>query len=125
MPWFMSYVRAVKSAIMQIWNSESDEGRARSLASAILALQPSPEDWVGRWNGTPPPNWIMAVRRALVGGFALPVEIVDRTKIESYQRWFEDILMSELRSLSPEAYQEVVTYLRTFVLMPWDEDDED
>jgi hypothetical protein len=67
----------------------------------------------------------MAVRRALVGGFALPVEIEDRTKIESYQVWFEDALMSELRSLSPETYQEVVTYLRTFILMPWDDDDED
>jgi hypothetical protein len=124
MLWFMSYVRAVKTAIMQIWTNESDEDRARSIASAIFSLRPSPEDWFGRWNGNPPPNWIMAVRRALVGGFALPVEIKDRTKIESYQRWFEDSLMSELRSLSPETYQEVVTYLRTFVLMPWDNDDE-
>jgi hypothetical protein len=125
MPWFMSYVRAIKDAIMQIWINESDEDRARSLASAIFALQPSPEDWFGRWDGKPPPNWIIAVRRALVGGFALPIEIADRTKIDSYQRWFEDVLMSELRSLSPDTYQGVITYLRTFLLMPRDNDDQD
>jgi tetratricopeptide (TPR) repeat protein len=125
MRWFMSYVHAVKSAVLQIWNTEPDEDRARSLASAVFALRPSPDDWVGRWNGNPPPNWIMAVSRALVGGFALPIEIADRAKIERYQRWFEEMLMSDLRSVSPETYQQVITYLRSFILMPWDDDDED
>jgi hypothetical protein len=125
MRWFISYVQAVKSAVLQIWNNESDEARARSLASSIFAVRPSPEDWVGRWNGTPPPNWIMAVRRALVGGFALPIEISDPTKVEAYQKWFEDALMFELRSLSPETYQQIIAYLRSFMLMPWDDDAED
>ncbi|WP_334396230.1 HTH domain-containing protein [Bradyrhizobium sp. AZCC 2289] len=125
MRWFMSYVQAVKGAIMQIWNDEPDEERARAMASAIFDIRPMPDDWCGRWNGNPPPNWIAAVRRALVAGFALPVEISDRAKLRAYQKWIDDIMMSELRSLSPETYQQVVEYLRNFALMSWDEDDED
>jgi hypothetical protein len=34
-------------------------------------------------------------------------------------------MMSEVRFLSPETYQQVVEYLRNFALTPWDEDEED
>jgi pimeloyl-ACP methyl ester carboxylesterase len=125
MRWFMSYVQAAKGAIMQIWNDEPDEERARAIASAIFDIRPVPEDWFGRWNGNPPPNWIVAVRRALIGGFALPVEISDRDKLRAYQAWIDDVMISEVRFLSPETYQQVVEYLRHFALMPWDEDAED
>ena len=123
MRWFISYVQAVKGAIMEIWNDEPDEERARTLASAIFEIRPMPDDWCGRWNGDPPPNWIAAVRRALIGGFALPIEISDRAKGHAYQKWIEDIMMSQVRFLSPETYQQVVEYLRNLALMPWDEDD--
>jgi hypothetical protein len=125
MCWFMSYVHAAKGAIMQIWNEEPDEERARALASVIFDIRPVPEDWFGRWNGNPPPNWIAAVRRALIGGFALPVEISGGAKLRAYQKWIDDIMMSEVRFLSPETYQQVVEYLRNFALTPWDEDEED
>jgi hypothetical protein len=125
MRWFMSYVHAVKGAIMQIWNEEPDEERARAIASVIFDIRPVPEDWFGCWNDNPPPNWIAAVRRALIGGFALPVEISDGAKLGAYQKWIDDIMMSEVRFLSPETYQQVVEYLRNFALMPWDEDEED
>jgi hypothetical protein len=121
----MSYVHAAKGAIMQIWNEEPDEERARALASAIFDIRPVPEDWFSRWNGNPPPNWIAAARRALIGGFALPVEISDGAKLRAYQKWIDDIMMSEVRFLSPETYQQVVEYLRNFALTPWDEDEED
>lgn len=124
MRWLMSYVHAVKGAVMQIWNDEAEE-RAFILASAIFDLRIAPEDWIGRWNGNPPPNWIGAVRRALIGGFSLPVEISDEPKLRAYHKWFNDIMLSDLRSLSPGLYQEVVEYLRRFALMPWDEDEKD
>ena len=124
MPWFLSYVHAVKTAIARIWNTESED-RARILASQVLDLEPAPENWVARWNGQPPPNWIAAVRRALVGGLALPVEITDRSKVKAYQAWLEDALMADIRKLSPDAYQQVVNYLREFILTPWRDDGTD
>ena len=125
MQWFISYVQAVKSAVMQIWTEEPDEQRARAVASAIFAIRPLPEDWFGRWNGSQPPNWIPAVRCALLAEFALPIEIADRAKARAYHEWLNDAVMSELRSLSPETYQDVVAYLRNFARMSWDENDGD
>ena len=84
------------------------------LASQVLDLDPAPENWVARWNGQPPPNWIAAVRRALIGGLALPVEIADQSKVRAYQAWLEDALMADLRKLSPDIYQQVINYLREF-----------
>jgi hypothetical protein len=124
MRWFMSYVQAVKGAIMQIWSDEPDEERARAIASTVFDVRIVPEDWIARWNGTPPLNWIAAVRHALIGGFALPVEISEGAKLPAYQKWFDDLMMSKVRSLSPELYQQVVRYLQTFALMPWDENEE-
>jgi len=125
MRWFMSYVQAVKAAIMRIWNTEAGEERARILSSQIFDLGPLPENWVGRWNGQTPPNWTMAVRRSLIGSFALPVEIMDRAKVKTYQTWFEETLMSEVRTLSPEIYQQVIDYLRQFMLTSWDDNASD
>ena len=125
MRWFMTYLQEVKAAVMHVWNAESDEERARQLASEIFDLRVIPEDWVGRWIGQPPPNWMMAVRRAIIGGFALPVDIADRDKTIRYQNWFEETLMDEVRTLAPDTYQEVIGYLRHFILSPWDDDGED
>jgi len=125
MPWFISLAFAIKGAIIQIWNEESEPERARSIADAIMSVRPLPEDWVGRWAGGPPPAWIPAVRRALSGGLALPIEITDKAKIETYQTWLEAALMSEMRSLAPETYQHVVGYLRDFIQTPWEENDKD
>jgi hypothetical protein len=72
-----------------------------------------------------PPNWVSAVRRALIGGLALPVEITDQSKVKAYQAWLEDALMADLRRLHPDMYQQVVNYLRDFILSPWNDDAED
>ena len=54
-----------------------------------------PDDWCGRWNGDPATdNRIAAVRRALIGGFALPIEISDSAKGHAYQKWIEEITTS-------------------------------
>ncbi|MFH0298429.1 hypothetical protein AAFX91_14535, partial [Bradyrhizobium sp. 31Argb] len=125
MRWFMSYVQSTRSAIMRIWTTETNEQRAAILSSQVFDLRPLPENWIARWGDEAPPNWIKAVRRALIGGLAMPVEIDDRGKIEPYQKWFEDVFMSDLRETFPDTYDEVIAYLRDFILMPWDDDDED
>jgi hypothetical protein len=125
MRWFMSYVHAVKSAVMEVWIEEPEEQRAQAIASAIFDIRPLPEDWFRRWNGSEPPNWITAVRRALLAGFALPIEIADRAKARAYHEWLNTAAMSDLRALSPEMYQQVVEYLRNFVQTPWDKNDGD
>jgi hypothetical protein len=125
MRWFMSYVQAIRIAVMQAWVDEPDERRARILASTIFEMRMLPEDWVGHWGGHPPPNWIDAVRCAFIGGFTVPVEIADVDKVDAYQKWLNDVLIFGVRSLSPELYKKVVEYVRKFVLMPWGEGDED
>lgn len=125
MRWFMSYVQATRISIARIWNEEPDEQRARILATAIFNMRIVPEDWLGRWGDHPPPNWVDAVRSALLGGFAVPVEIGDDEKIAAYQKWLDDVVMADIRSLSPELYQRVVIYLRSFALTPWSKDEED
>jgi pimeloyl-ACP methyl ester carboxylesterase len=123
MPWFMGFARGTKEAIMTIWQEE-DEERAAVLSEAVERVRPRPEDWIDRWDGNPPPGWILAVRRALLGAMALPIEITDQSKGDAYQRWFEEAYMSETRRIAPESYQRVVDYLRQFIEMPWDDEDE-
>jgi hypothetical protein len=125
MPWFIGLAYAIKSAITQIWNEESDPERAQTIADAIMSIRPLPEDWVERWAGSPPPEWITAVRRTLTAGLAMPLEITDKAKIESYQTWLEAALMSEMRSLAPETYQHFVGYLKDFIQTPWEANDKD
>lgn len=125
MRWFMTYVQSIRNAIAQIWNDEPDEQRARLIASSIFEMQIVPEDWLPCWRGAPPPGWVDAVRRALTGGFAMPIEMIDVKKIEPYHQWLDDVLLRELRLVSPELYQQVVAYVREFTLMPWGEGDDD
>lgn len=125
MRWFMSYVHAIRIAVMHTWTSEPDEQRARSLASAIFDMRILPEDWLDRWGEHAPPNWVDAVRCTLIGGFAMPVEITDEEKALAYQKWLDDVLLDEVRSSSPELYKRVVEYIRKFAIMPWDERGED
>ncbi|WIG52198.1 MAG: hypothetical protein OJF48_003116 [Afipia sp.] len=124
MRWFMSYVQAIRAAVTRIWNSEPDNERCRMLASAIYNLSPPPEDWLGRWGDAPPPNWVIAVRSAIISGFAFPAELEKHERIAPYQKWFEENVMSELRTLSPETYQRVIAYLRDFLRAPWEDGDE-
>jgi hypothetical protein len=124
MRWFISFVHATKNAIARIWNEE-DSQRAEKLSDTLLRFHPLPDDWVGRWNGNPPPGWVRAVRRALIGGLALPIGINDQAKIDSYQKWLEEARSAELRQLAPETYREVVAYLSEFIQTPWGDDDDE
>lgn len=122
MRWFMSYSQAPRAALGPIWNEEPDATRARSLSEAVLSLKPDPEDWVDLWGEALPPGWVFGVRRAFIAGFALPTEISDQTKIEPFQAWLEESVLSKLRADAPETYQGIVEYLRMFIKMPWKPD---
>ena len=115
-PWFVTVNQAGKSAIMQIWNGEPSAERAATLADAIVEVSPRPEDWVGRWEGAPPPGWIEAVKRVNLSSFTLPAEL-DESRLDSYNDWIERSLLSPLRELSPERYQALIEHLRSFILI--------
>jgi hypothetical protein len=123
MPWFVAVNAATKSAIMEIWNKESDPERAESLANAILDVSPRPEDWIACWQGNPPPQWIEAVKRVTIASLALPIELSDHQVIHKFNVWLERSVLSPLRELSPERYQAVIEHLRTFVQTPWERND--
>jgi hypothetical protein len=125
MRWFLSYLQAIRISIAQAWIDEPDDQRARSVASAIFEMRILPEDWFNRWGEHPPPNWVDAVRCTTIGGFATPVEIADDERVRAYQKWLDDVLMAEIRSLSPELYKRVVDYVRKFALMPWNKGEDD
>jgi len=120
MPWHLGVVHATKDAIIKVWNEEADAGRASGIARAILRIHPLAEDWIGRWRQGPPPGWIGAVRRSMIGSLCLPAEIGDdRSKQAAYQAWLETEVVSTLRTRAPETYQQVVGYLKEFIQMPW------
>ena len=121
MPWFIAVNAAAKSAIMDIWNTEPDPERAGTLADALMDLKPRPEDWIGRWEGHPPLQWIEAVKRVTIASLALPIEILDETQLDNYNAWLERSVLSPLRELSPELYRAVIGNLKSFMMIPWEE----
>ncbi|SED26092.1 hypothetical protein SAMN05519104_3164 [Rhizobiales bacterium GAS188] len=125
MPWYIGFVHAAKGAIARIWNWESDADRAGVIARAILKLHPLAEDWIGRWVPGPPPGWIPAVTRGMIGSLCLPLEITDADKVAGYEKWLEGEIISALRLRAPETYEQVVGYLRELIQSPWDDDAED
>lgn len=120
MPWFIAANAAVKSAIMEVWNTESDPARAGALADVLLDLKPRPEDWVARWEGHPPPQWVEAVRRMTVATLALPVELLDDARLDAYNAWLERSVLSLTRDMSPELYRAVIENLKSFMTTPWE-----
>jgi hypothetical protein len=52
-PWFMTINSAAKTALVKIWNEESDPQKAAAIADAIYSIYPTPEDWVACWKGQP------------------------------------------------------------------------
>jgi hypothetical protein len=114
-PWFASVSIAIKNAITRIWISDEDKGRAASLASAVLELLPKAEDWVERWEGQPPPDWVQAVTTSWLATLSLPVEIPDRETLKLYNEWLERELLEPIRDRSPTTYQAVVATLRALV----------
>jgi hypothetical protein len=125
MPWYLGFVHATKGAITRIWNEEAGSERAGAIASAILSLHPLAEDWIGRWAPGPPPGWIPAVTRGMIGSLCLPIEITDTEKVAAYQTWLEAEIVSTLRSRAPETYDQVAGYLREFIQSRWGDDAED
>lgn len=122
-PWYLAFVHATKGAIAKVWNEEPDLARAAAIASSIFELHPLAEDWVGRWQRAPPPEWIAAVTRAMLGSLSLPVDVSDADKVAAYQSWLESAVMESVRTRSPETYRNVISYLREFIATPWEDRD--
>jgi hypothetical protein len=120
MPWFIAANGAAKSAIMEIWNTETDPTRAGALADALFDLKPRPEDWVARWEGHPPPQWVEAVRRMTIVTFALPVELSNGIQLDNYNAWLERSVLSLTRDMYPELYRAVIDNLKSFMTTPWE-----
>jgi hypothetical protein len=114
-PWFASAMIAIKNAVTEIWEREPDHARAAELANAVLDLRLNPEDWVSRWEGAPPPNWLETVRIVIIAGIALPVELASDELVKAYNGWLEQHVLGPLRLRSPKSYEALVAYVRNFV----------
>ena len=116
-PWFMTVNAAVKTALVEIWNEESDPQKAAAIADAVYSIYPTPEDWVACWKGQPPPEWIMAVNLILRTSLALPFELGgDPHVLDRYKEWLERTVLEPMRKTAPESYRAIVEYLKNFVL---------
>jgi hypothetical protein len=116
-PWFMTINSAAKTALVEIWNEETDLERAALIADAIYSIYPRPEDWVACWKGQPPPEWIMAVNRIFRASLALPFELGGNPQtLDNYNKWLERTVFEPMRETRPESYRLIVDYLKNLVL---------
>lgn len=53
------------------------------------------------------------------------MDISNPKKLATYQTWLEDDVIAMLRTRAPETYEQLVAYLREFILTPWGDDGED
>jgi hypothetical protein len=123
-PWFGAVMNALKNATTEVWLREPDHQRAASHADAILGLKISPEDWIARWDGPPPPNWVEAVKLVGIVGLAVPVELDSAELVQAYNAWLEKGILAPLRARSPSAYAQVVQQIRAFVNTVSERDDD-
>ena len=103
---------------------EPDHERAAALSTAILNLKINPEDWVDRWEGQAPPNWVDTVKLIVIAGLALPVELNGAELVKAYNGWLEQSVLDPLYSRSLKAYAAVVAHIRAFVNAVAEEDND-
>lgn len=115
-PWYLMLNRAVKGALMKTWTSEGKGERAESVAEAVLSIQPNAVDWLNRWGGSPPPNWVQAANRVMIASLALPVELADQEVIQRYHRWLDARVLQELERDDSGQYRAIVEQIRAFIL---------
>jgi hypothetical protein len=115
-PWFGSVSTAAQHALIQVWARETDVARAARIAEAILDLRPRPDEWIARWEGSPPPDWSVAVPTIMTASMALPVELSDDKTTQAYNEWLEHRVLAPLRDTAPQFYQGVVEQVRALLL---------
>jgi hypothetical protein len=115
-PWYLLINRAIKGALTKLWTAEGKDDRVEAFADAIFSMQPNAVDWLGRWDGSPPPNWVEATNRVMVASLALPVELADQEVIQRYHRWLDARVLQDIRDTDPGRYQLVVEQIRSFIL---------
>jgi hypothetical protein len=122
--WFAGISIAIKSAVIEIWKSEPEPSIAARLSNLILSSIPRPQDWKNRWESAPPQGWVEAVDRAVFASLAIPIELSDETIVEAYNEWLEKEVLDSMRTVSPERYQTIIEYIRSFILSAKEEGDE-
>lgn len=115
-PWYLLLNRAVKGALIKVWAAEGKGDRVEALSDAVFSLQPNAADWLSRWHGSPPPNWVEAANRVMVASLAFPVELAAQEVIQRYHRWLDVRVLQEIRDTDPGRYQLVVEQIRSFIL---------
>jgi hypothetical protein len=116
-PWFMTINSAAKTALVEIWDEETDPAKATAMADTIYSIYPHPEDWIASWRGQPPPEWITAVNRVMRTTLALPFELGgDPQTLGCYNEWLERTVLEPMRTSAPESYRAIVEHLENFVL---------
>jgi hypothetical protein len=119
-PWLGTMMNCLKNAVMEVWLREPDHARAASHADALLDLKISPEDWIARWDGVPPPNCLEAVRLVGIVGLAIAVKLDSAELVHAYNAWLERSVLGPLRARSPK----VVEQIRAFVNAVLEKDDD-
>jgi hypothetical protein len=94
------------------------------LADAIWDIEPKAADWLLRWDGEPPPNWVEAVVCATMAAHALPFQLDDSAAREAYHEWFERRVLSPMRTREPKRYRAVIEHLKDIVRSDSGDDDD-
>jgi hypothetical protein len=113
--WFASTALAVKNAVIKVWTRENNFSRAASMADAVLQIGINPEDWLGRWEGNAPRDWIKTIKTVMLAGLALPVELGGNELKNAYNNWLERRVLEPLRTNAQDVYRALVEHVRQFV----------
>jgi hypothetical protein len=115
-PWFASVNLSIQHALIRSWSRAPEHAAAERISDTLLDLRAKPEDWLARWDGNPPANWVDAVSCVMAGGLAVPVELNDDDNATpAYNKWLEARVLTPLRNSFPERYAAVVAQIRALI----------
>jgi hypothetical protein len=124
LPWLARFNLAAKNAIFETWKTLSDVQRATAASDMIAGLAVNPEDWIGRWGGHLPPEWVNAIRSISVASLAIPVQLRSDQVIDSYNDWLEQSILGPMRTAEPEQYRSVVAQIKRLIFGGSDGDED-
>jgi len=114
-PWLISINAAIRKALFEVWALESDKRRAAALAGWIFYLIPKAEDWVPRWDGTPPPQWVEAVSRGVLAHLSMPLTL-EKADLDRFNEFLEESVLEPLRTSMPQRFDGVVQLVKELIL---------
>jgi hypothetical protein len=115
-PWFSSILSATVHAAQQVWNSKVDDSTGGKLADDVLLFQPDVVDWISCWPIVTPPEWVDAVRLAMLTALALPFQLTRPEAVSQYGSWLERRVLDPMRRNRPNQYLQLTNRIREFLL---------